>query len=146
MRRADHEAGLRQSCAGSAVESPRDAEVDEQRPAARRVEHDVVGLDVAMDQTRFVRVVERIEDRDDDRERALGRQRTGALEQLPQRHAVHERHRVVDEPFAFAHKVDRQDVGVLEPRSRSGLALEALDHPGGPGDVGAEDLHGQPTL
>jgi hypothetical protein len=42
--------------------------------------------------------------------------------------------------------MDRQDVGVLEPRSGAGLALEALDHPSGPGDVGAQHLHRETLL
>jgi hypothetical protein len=91
-------------------------------------------------------VVERIEDRDDDGEGALRWQRAGALQQFAQRHPVHERHRVVGEPFALAHEVDGEDVGVLEPGGGAGLALEALDHAGGPGDVGAQDFHREPAL
>ena len=79
VRRADDEAGLGESRAGARVEAPCDAEIDEQRPAARAVEHNVVGLDVAVQQTGFVRVIERVENRDDDRERALGRQGAGFL-------------------------------------------------------------------
>ena len=73
VRRADDEARLRESRRRGTVEPPRNPEVDEQWAAARDIEHDVVGLDVAMDEAGFVRVIERIEDRDDDRERALGR-------------------------------------------------------------------------
>ena len=80
MWRADHESRLRESGSGRTVEPPRDAEVHEQRPAARDVKHDVVRLDVAVDQTRFVCMIERIENRDDDREGALGGQRSRSLQ------------------------------------------------------------------
>ena len=35
---------------------------------------------------------------------------------------------------------------MLEPGGRAGLALEALDHPAGPGDIGPQHLHRQATL
>src|SRR6266508_3458846 len=56
------------------------------RPAARRVEHDVVGLHVAVQQARFVSMIESIEDGNDDGECAVGRKRARSLQQLTQRH------------------------------------------------------------
>ena len=99
-----------------------------------------------MQQARLVGVIERVKDGDDDRERTLRRERSGALEQLAERHAVDERHGIVGESFAFTDEVDRQDVGVLELGRRAGLPLEALERAGGPGDVRPQHLHGEPAL
>ena len=49
-----------------------------------------------------------------------------ACEQLPQAHAVHELHQQVVEPVGLAEVVDGDDVRVVQPGQRLGLAGEAL--------------------
>jgi hypothetical protein len=143
VRCADHEPGLGEPAVS--VQLFRDAEVHERGAAARDVEHDVVRLDVAVDQPALVRMLQRLEDRSGDGERPL-RGEGAAAEHVTERLALDERHRVVDEPLPLAHEVDGQDVRVLQPGDGASLVLEPLQHAGCPRHVGSQDLHGEPTL
>ena len=100
-------------------------EVGEPR-ATLAVDQDVRRLDVAVHQPGRVRRRQRLGDLRRDRQRLVGRQRTGgdpAVEPL----AVHQLHREVVEPRGLARRDHAHDAGVVEPRDRARLAGEALD-------------------
>jgi hypothetical protein len=102
-----------------------ESEVHELR--ARAGEHDVRGLQVAMDHARAMRAVERVGDLGAELQRLGGRD-AAAREPLLERFALdqleHEKVRV-----ALAADVEqRTDVRMVEARDRAGLALEARAH------------------
>jgi hypothetical protein len=90
-------------------------------------EHDVAGLQIAVDDTRAVRPVERVGNLDADPERLAARKRAFA-EARRERFAFDELHdEVVDVAFA-THVVEDADVGMVEPRDGLRLALETRAH------------------
>ena len=105
-----------------------EAKVDDLRalPAAHLDEHDVIGLEIAMDDAVAVRVRDSIEQLARDRERAPHADR--ALLHLPgQRVALDQLHHEEQEALLDEH-VDRMDqVLVIEHADRVRLAREALD-------------------
>src|SRR5436309_10972913 len=123
MRRADVRAGARQLAARGRL---RDPEVGDHRQPVL-VEHDVVGLDVAMHDAALVRVREGArhlyQDLPD-----LGRgERTARGQHGRERLAAQELHDEIDHPAGLADAIDRNDAGVLELGGRAGFALEPLD-------------------
>ena len=143
-RRADDVPALGR--AGRPVEPLHDAEVHEQRAAGRGLDEDVVGLDVPMHEPVLVGVLQSLEDRLRDRERAVDRQRTFRTEQRRQRAPLAEGHDVKDEPRGLTDEMDRQRVGMAEAGDRPRLLLEAAEGGRAPGDVVPQHLHRQPSL
>jgi len=93
-----------------------------------------------------VRVLQRIQHRAGQGHQALERQWAFLAEQVGQGPAFHERHGVVDQALAFAHEVNGQDVGVIEPGRRLGLVPETLQHARRPGDVRPQDFDREPAF
>jgi hypothetical protein len=91
------------------------------------VEHDVVGLDVAVYDPVPVRVPQRARRFGQQAADLVRRKPPAALEQLGQRAAAEVLHDEVDDLARLADAVDGDDVGMLEAGSRSGLPLEPLD-------------------
>ncbi len=116
------EAGLRQPRTARFVDRDRDPEVRDHCHAL--VQQDVLGLDVAVDHTVAVRVVQGRGD--------LPRQLRGVFDREPaftvqanaQRLALHHRHHVIEEPVGLARIVQRQDVRMIEPGRDPDLAQE----------------------
>ena len=79
-----------------------------------RADQDVLGLHVAVDQSRLVRRVERVGDVREDVERAV-RVELARADQVAQPRAAHELHREEEPDLALAGLVDRDDVRVIEP-------------------------------
>ena len=106
----------------------RDAEVGHQGPAI--VQQDVLRLDVAVDHAVAVGVVERPGDLGSDADRIADRELLLAVQPVPQRFALDERHHVVRGPVDFAGVDQAEDVGVLQVGDGLDLAEEPLgaDH------------------
>ena len=126
---------------GDSVSSPaaaaspvraRQAEVHELGAALR--EHDVAGLEVAVDDPRPVRAVQRIGDLDAAAQQLGGGQRP-ALEALGQGLALEVLHDEIDQVALAPDVVERADVGVVQRGDRAGLALEARAQLGRRGQV-----------
>ena len=100
-----------------------EAEVHDPDPTVV-ADHDVLGLDVAVDQAGSVGGREALTDGEEDLEDRRPRRRV-SLEPGVEGEAVDELHRQVDLVLVRADVVDRDDVGVRELGHRLGLALEA---------------------
>jgi len=120
--RADHLPGPGR--AGAATD-PGDAEVRHQGAARGGVQQDVVGLHVAVHYAALVRVRQRPRDLAQHPCAFLRRQRSMFADALPQRLAVHVRHREKHHVGALVDGEDGDDVGVGELRRRPGLTEEA---------------------
>ena len=106
-------------CRGRLSSTLREAEVEELRPRLR--DHDVAGLQIAMDDPGPVRLVERIRDLNTVAQNLLERQRP-FRQFVRQRFALEQLHHQV----VLADVVQRADVRVIERRDRLRLTLEAL--------------------
>ena len=106
----------------------RDAEVDELHPAVRG-DHDVLGLEVAVDDAVVVQVGERVGDGDGQRDGGLAGQAALSAETVAQQLAVDVLHGEV-EAALLARLEDLDDGGVVQALADLFLALEALveDH------------------
>ena len=103
-----------------------DAEVCDDRVPVL-VEHDVIGLDVAMDDFLLMRVRQRAGDVGEDL-LDLGRREAAACRQnAGERLAPQKLHDEVDDSSRFPDTINRNDVRVLELGGGAGFALEALD-------------------
>src|SRR5581483_7657875 len=106
---------------------------------ARRVEEDVLGLEVAVDDAGLVAALERARELRDEGARLLPGERAPLLEEPAQRAALDEVHRVPRRGALDAGLVHGDDALAAHAREERGLPLEALE------DllVGArrEDLH-----
>ena len=92
-------------------------------------EHDVVGLDVAVDQAVVERVVEGPADLGDDVDRAALVDRATPLEQFADGGSVDELHGEIMNVVGLADVDPLDDVGVVELGHRPGLAQEPLPEP-----------------
>lgn len=138
-RRADHQPRLLEAPAVARVQRQRDAEVGHQRGAL--VQHDVLGLDVAVHQPAPVCVVERPDHLPRDLERLGDGEPPFRLEAVAQRGPLDEGHHVVDHPRGLAGVVQGQDVRV----GQRGGDLDLVQEPRGPDPLGqlrAERLEG----
>jgi hypothetical protein len=93
------------------------------------VDHDVLGLDVPMDDVLLVRRGEGVGGLLDDRHRLLDGERAPHLDQVREGLALEELHdEVVDRAVLVPpHLVDRHDVGMVEIRGGDRLAIELAD-------------------
>ena len=89
-------------------------------------EQDVLRLDVAVDDAALVRVLERFGRLAGDAERVVQRELLLAVEPVPERLALDERHDVVEQPLGLARVVEAEDVGVLEGGGDADFAEEAV--------------------
>ena len=96
------------------------------RLVRRLLDHDVLGLEVAVDDALLVRGGEALRDLLRDLDRARERQRAGRAQHLRQRLALDERHRQVLDAVDLAEVVNADDVLVGDLAREHELALEAL--------------------
>ena len=89
-------------------------------------EHDVRGLQVAVDDAGAMRMFERREDLIDDVDGAIERQRSNAIAQLLERLAAHELHHHDQLRRRREEVVDRGDAWMIEARQYRGFGLETL--------------------
>ena len=143
VHRPDPAAGRGQPAFGEGV--AREAEVAEVDLVVG-AEQDVRGLDVAVDEPRVVRGVQRVGDMGHERRRVLRRERPGGGDTLAQIVAVDEPHGDVRPSVALAVVVDRDDVGVLDRRRRTRLAQEALANARIAEQPGRDDLQRDGTV
>ena len=104
-------------------------------------QHDVLRLDVAMDDAVLVGVLQGAADFAGDLERGVERELLLPREPLPERLALGERHDVVEQAAGLSRVVQREDVGVLEGRGDLDLAEEPLAAEHGR-QLGLEQLDG----
>ena len=102
-------------------------------------EENVLGLDVAVDDALLVRVAKRVVHFERDRDRVFDGQHSLAIQAIAERFALHERHHIVEEIARHARVVQTEDVGVMQLRGESNLALEPLGAEGR-GEVRHEDF------
>jgi hypothetical protein len=133
LRRAEREPGLRHPLAAGTLHRERDAEISHQRMAA--LEQDVLGLDVAMDDTLVVRVLEGVGNLTGDQDGVGDGKLLHALEAGAQRLARDEGHDVEEvgawhaSPLVIpcgAGVQQRQDVRMLQARRGADLGEEAF--------------------
>ena len=120
--RAHHHADLGQVRSRRA----RDAEVEDLHVPRFAADHQVRGLDVAMDDAALVRVGEALADVGDELDPAADRERRPAMNQLAERLAGDVLHRDERLSLVCPDVVDGDDVRMLEARGDLRLANEAL--------------------
>ena len=121
----------------------RNAEVGDDGVA--RIEQDVRGLDVAVDDIAAVGVAQGVGDLARDLERVADRELAFTVEALAQGLALDVGHDVIDQAVDLVGIVQRQDVGMVQ----AGGDLDLTQKPGGAdlcGKVGPEHLYGNGTL
>lgn len=140
--RAEHLAGQRE--AGVVADAAGEAEVDDLR-LARGVEHDVGGLEVAVEDAVLMGVMHRAGGPGQERGGGAGvpaQTRQGLREAL----AFHMAHGKIRPAFVFADFIDRHDVGMLQAGGGFGFRLEAA-HLGLGGELaGADELQGDDAV
>ena len=104
-------------------------------------EQDVTGLDVAVYDAAPVRQVERPRDLASYSCSFIYGKAMLLAQTIAERRTFHERHDVVERPLDFSGVVDRQDVGVLQPRDDADLAQKALGAEEN-AELGAENFDG----
>src|SRR5262249_41849369 len=105
-----------------------EAEVEDLH-ASLRVDDQVAGLQVAMDDPLRVRRLERIGDLDADVEQLVELE-AALLGVLRERLALEELHDDVRTALVLLDRVDRADAGMVQRRRRARLALEAVERRG----------------
>jgi hypothetical protein len=138
-RRADDDARRRQTLGAGRRNRQRDAEVG--HAGVTRLQQDVLGLDVAMHDPVAVGVTEGVGDFARDADGLVDGQLVLAVQPLPQRFALHERHDVVEESRRLARVVERKDVGVGQVGGDPDLLEEPLGAQNG-GQLGSQHLDG----
>ena len=123
-RGAEREARFCEPLPPRAAHRQRDPEVRHHRLAL--VQHDILGLDIAMDDTTAVREVEGRGDRAGKAQRLVERQLAFPLQALAQALALDVRHDVIEEAIRLARVDQRQNVGVLELCGEADLSEEPL--------------------
>ncbi len=121
-----------------------EAEVEHLDPPVRG-EHHVVGLEVAVQDPLAVGGGHRVDERDREREDALGREAPRG-DRLAERLALDVLHRQEAQPLGLLDRVERHDPGVAERGDRPRLALEARDLLGVRGHLRRQHLEGDPAV
>jgi len=137
-RRPDDDPGLGQAPAVSGAQPQRDAEIRHQGRIL--VQHDVLGLDVPVDEAAPVGVVERPDDLSRDLQRLRHGQPVLRVEPAAERGPLHVRHHVVDEAVRLAGVVEGEDVRMRQRRGDLDLDEEPL-RPDARRQVGPQHLH-----
>ena len=106
-----------------------------------RLEKNVLGFDVAMDDAARVRVLQRARDLARDPHRVLHGELSFAREPIAQRLAVHERHDVIQRSFRFARIVRGKNVRMRQSGRDLDLAMEPV-RAHGRGQIGVQQLDG----
>ena len=115
------------------------AEVEDLDVAVLR-DHQVLGLQVPVDDAGGVGLGQALGGLDGDIEQPLGRQRLAGGDELAQGLSLDQLHGDVEGAVGLADVVDGQDVGMIQGRGRAGLLLEALAAIGIRRDGGGQDL------
>ena len=134
---AERQASLRNTLSAGIGNRQCDAEVRNERLAI--VQQDVLGFEIAMDHAVAVCVIEGAGNRHGDAHRLVHRKLFFAIDAMPQRFALDERHDVEQQPIGFARIEQRKQIGVLQIRGDADLAEEAFDAEDG-AELGAQDL------
>ena len=137
-RRPQNGAHLRHGAAGERLG---EAEVGQVRRAGR-VEHDVLRLQVAVDDALLVRRREPLADLTEQREEPRQRKAPLALEHALEVLALDVLHRQVPDPVVLAEVVDAKDVPVRDAAGELDLPLEALEDLAVLRDLGTDELEG----
>jgi hypothetical protein len=121
-QRPHDQAGAREAPFGGGEAG--DAEVEDLHLSGAQQEN-VAGLDIPVHDSHLVGVVEAVAHLGHDRDLVLEGHGGSIRDQPPQLLPVEQLHDDEEPPIVLAHVVDRDDVGVAEPRARLGLAEEA---------------------
>ena len=139
VRRAEAHAGLGHPAAGRGTQGQRDPEV--RHHGAAVVQEDVLGLDVAMDHSLPVGVIERVGHGHGDPHRVVDPELGFPVEPGAEGFALDVRHDVIEEPAGLPAVEEREDMRVLQ----RGGGLDLHHKPLGAEDRGElrlEDLEG----
>jgi len=139
VRRPQAEARLGEAASTGCIERERDPEVGDH--GLSRLQQDVRRLDVAVDDTVGVRILERRGHVRGDPDCLVDRELVFAIETVPQRLPVHEWHDVPEEAVRPARVEQGQNVRVLKVGRRLDLGEEALGADRRR-ELGSEHLHG----
>ena len=104
-----------------------------------------MGLDVAVDDALLVGVLQGVGDSAEDAPDLGLRQPPLALEALGEGLSLHVAHHVVENSLVLAERVQRDDVGVAEPRRRPRLPSESLAMGAGLGPLGRRPDRDEPV-
>ena len=136
-RRADRHAGLREHRVVHGAQRFADAEVGHHGVAV--VEHDVLGLHIAVHHTLPVRVVERVRHLAREPQRLVDWKLAFPIESVAKRKSLDVRHDIVHQAIRFSGVEQREDVRMRQLGSELDLAKEALSADG-LGDVRPQHL------
>ncbi len=143
LGRAEAHARFGQPTVTGVGDSERDPEVGDERLSV--VQENVLGLDVAVNDTAPVRIVERARDLGRDAERVVDGKLLFSIQPVAQRFALDVRHDVEDGAVHLTRVEQRQDVRVLEVRSRADLGEKPLS-PDDRCQLGAQDFDGDAAV
>ncbi len=113
--------------------------------SAALVEQNVFRLDVAMHDPFVMGELQGVANLRHDGQRILRRHFAGS-NRLPQIHAVNEFHDDIKQPVALAEVVDADDIRMIQPGQRAGLAREPFGEGRIAAHFGRQDFHGHQSI
>ena len=116
------------------------AEIDEDRTSRRRIDHDVVRLQIAMHDALRVRIHHGVRDFSQECVRLVDGKLRVSCEVSAQALAFHEPRDEIRDAAPEAHVVDRHDGGVIQPRRLARLADEPFPSAVAGGQVRLQDF------
>ena len=137
LRRPDHEPGLREPLTPGLAHRERDTEVGEHRNAV--VQQDIFRLDVAVNHTLGMRVVERRGDLTHDARYVLDRKATFLIHPLPKRATAHVGEGVIQQVSGAPGVEQRHHIRVIQLGGQADLGQETFP-PQHSGELGPQDL------